>query len=84
MTRVAEVREPESYAEAVKDANWRAAMDEKMHALAENETWDLVDAPKSVKLIGCRWMYKVRYNTDGSEHLQCAQHVLLYVSGTKD
>ena len=66
MTRVAEVREPESYAEAAKDANWRAAMEEEMHALAENETWDLVDAPKGVKLIGCRWLYKVKYNTDGS------------------
>ena len=66
MTRVAEVREPESYAEAAKDAHWRAAMEEEMHALAENETWDLVDAPKGVKPIGCRWVYKVKYNTDGS------------------
>ena len=38
MTRVAEVREPESYAEAAKDANWRATMEEEMRALAENET----------------------------------------------
>ena len=37
-----------------------------MHALAENETWDLVDAPKGVKPIGCRWVYKIKYNTDGS------------------
>ena len=66
MTHVAEVREPESYAEAAKDANWRAAMEEEMHALAENETWDLVDAPRGVKPIGCRWVYKVKYNTDGS------------------
>ena len=46
MTRVAEVREPESYAQAAKDANWRAAMEEEMHAWGENETWDLVDAPR--------------------------------------
>ena len=59
MTRVAEVREPESYAKAPKDANWCAAMEEEMHILAENETWDLVDAPKGVKPIGCRWVYKV-------------------------
>ena len=32
MTHVAEVREPESYAEAAKDANWRAAMEEELHA----------------------------------------------------
>ena len=46
MTLVAEVREPESYAEAAKDANWRAAMEEEMHALVENETWDLVSGER--------------------------------------
>ena len=40
-------------------------MEEEMHALAKNETWDLVDAPKGVKPIGCRWVYKIKYNTDG-------------------
>jgi hypothetical protein len=48
MARVAEVRELESYEEAAEDANWRTAMEEEMRALAENETWDLVDAPKGV------------------------------------
>ena len=66
MTRVAEVHEPESYGEAAKDANWRAAMEEEMNTLAENETWDLVDAPKGVNPIGCRWVYKIKYNTDDS------------------
>ena len=37
-----------------------------MHALAEIETWDLVDTPKGMKPIICRWMYKVKYNTDNS------------------
>ena len=66
MTRVAEVREPESYTEAAKDANWCATMEEEMHALAERETLDLVDTPKAVKPIRCRWVYKVKYNTEGS------------------
>ena len=65
MTHVAEVREPESYVDAAKDANWRASMEEEMRALAENETWDLVNAQKAVKLIGCRWVYKFKYNIDG-------------------
>ena len=38
MTRITEVREPESYAKAAKDANLRATMEEEMHALAETET----------------------------------------------
>ena len=66
MTRVAEVHELESYAEAAKDANWSAAMEEEIHTLAENETWDLVDTPTCVKPIGCRWVYKVKYKTNGS------------------
>ena len=66
MTRVAEVHELESFAEAGKDASWRASMEEEMHALAENESLDLVDALKGVKPIRCRWLYKVKYNTDGS------------------
>ena len=66
MTRATEVREPESYAEAAKDTNWRAAVEEEMHALTETKTWDLVDTPKGVKPIGCTWVYKVKYNTDGS------------------
>ena len=66
MTPITEVREPESYAEEENDANLHATMEEEIHALAENETWVLVDAPKGVKLIGCMWVYKVKYNTDGS------------------
>ena len=41
-------------------------MEEEMHTLMENEMWDLVDVPKGVKSISCRWVYKVKYNTDGS------------------
>ena len=38
MTKVVKVREPESYAEAVKDPNWHAALEEEMHVLTENDT----------------------------------------------
>ena len=54
MAKVTEVCELESYGEAAKDTNWLAAMEEEMRALSDNETWDLVDAPKGVKPIGCR------------------------------
>jgi hypothetical protein len=40
MTRVAEVLEPESYAEVAEDANWRAAMKRCMHyRRTEPGTW---------------------------------------------
>ena len=62
------MREPESYTEAAKDANWRTAMEEEMHALTENETWDLVDVPKGVKSIGCNGY--TRLNTTQILHQQ--------------
>ena len=62
MTKVAEVFQPESYAKAAKDANWRAAMEEEMQALDANNTWDLVDPPRHCKPIGCIWVYTTKYN----------------------
>ena len=41
-------------------------MNEEMQALRKNETWDLVPTSPRKKAIGCRWIYKVKYNVDGS------------------
>mgnify|MGYP000400280933 CR=1 FL=1 len=41
-------------------------MNEEMHALCKNETWDLVPTSPHKKAIRCRWIYKVKYNVDGS------------------
>ena len=41
-------------------------MEEEMRALDVNKTWDLVDPPRHYKPIGCKWIYKVKYNADGS------------------
>ena len=40
-------------------------MNEEMDSLSENETWDLVPSSSNHKAIGCKWIYKVKYNTDG-------------------
>jgi hypothetical protein len=41
-------------------------MDEEMAALDANATWELVALPKDKKAIGCKWVYKVKLNADGS------------------
>ncbi|MCO5571350.1 hypothetical protein L7F22_025088 [Adiantum nelumboides] len=41
-------------------------MDEEMTALDVNETWELVSFPEGKKPIGCKWVYKVKHNADGS------------------
>ncbi len=41
-------------------------MDEEMATLDANATWELVALPKDKKAIGCKWVYKVKHNVDGS------------------
>ena len=41
-------------------------MDEEIPALYGNETWDLVPLCEGNKSIGCKWVYKVKHNSDGS------------------
>jgi hypothetical protein len=41
-------------------------MDEEMVALNVNVTWELIALPKDKKTIGCKWVYKVKHNVDGS------------------
>ena len=37
-----------------------------MKALQKNETWDVVDLPKGKIPVGCKWVFTVKYNSDGT------------------
>ena len=55
--------EPDSYQEALKVSDsdkWKLAMKEEMDSLAKNKTWDLVELPESRKVVGCKWVYKLK------------------------
>jgi hypothetical protein len=41
-------------------------MDEEMAALDANRTWELVPLLEGKKAIGCKWVYKMKHNSDGS------------------
>ena len=57
---------PNSVQEALTDSRWKAAMNEEMKSLQKNKTWDLVDCPPGKKSVGCRWVYSVKYKSDGT------------------
>ena len=45
---------------------WKAAMDAEIQSLSQHKTWELVDLPSGKKMIGSRWLFKVKLNADGS------------------
>ena len=60
--------DPVNYKEALKDVDaqeWLKAMDCEMESMYSNSVWSLVEAPKGVKPIGCKWIYKRKRQPDG-------------------
>ncbi|XP_026387812.1 uncharacterized protein LOC113282888 [Papaver somniferum] len=66
LAAITTLKEPTSYAEAVKLPCWRVAMAEEIGTLDKNGTLSITDLPPRKKAIGCKWVYKIKYNFDGS------------------
>ena len=59
--------EPSCYWEAMKASEsdkWKLTMKEEMDALEKNKTWDLVELPKDIKVVGCKWVYRLKKGID--------------------
>ncbi|KAL6315361.1 hypothetical protein AAG906_000468 [Vitis piasezkii] len=59
-------KEPQSADEALQNENWKIAMIDEYSALLRNNTWSLVDLLAGRKVIGCKWIFRVKENPDGS------------------
>ena len=42
-------------------------MKDKRMALVKKGTWDLVELPKDRKIVGCKWVYKLKRGVDDTE-----------------
>ena len=70
-------RELACYSEVVKDKYWRDAMHREIEALENNEIWVVKDLSAGKKALGCKWVYKIKYNSDGTIERLKARLVIL-------
>jgi hypothetical protein len=67
---------PRSYRAALADPHWRAAMEQEYAALIGNNTWDLVPRPPHSNVVTGKWIFKHKFNADGSLERYKARWVL--------
>uniref|UniRef100_A0A803QET1 Reverse transcriptase Ty1/copia-type domain-containing protein n=1 Tax=Cannabis sativa TaxID=3483 RepID=A0A803QET1_CANSA len=59
-------RVPTTLHEALQQIQWNNAMTDEVLALTRNKTYTLVKLPPSKKAIGCKWVYRIKENPDGT------------------
>ena len=71
----AEMDEPKSMNQAKKrpDAvKWMKAAQEEMNSLLEHDTWSLTKPPLGRKVIGSKWIFKIKHDENGdAERYKC-------------
>ncbi|KAL0400699.1 UNVERIFIED_CONTAM: Retrovirus-related Pol polyprotein from transposon RE1 [Sesamum latifolium] len=59
-------REPRSYAQAQGKPEWEQATADEIHALEANKTWSMTNLPPGKKVVGSKWVFKLKLNPDGT------------------
>ena len=65
-----------TYRSALANPNWRHAMQEEYDALLSNNTWDLVPRPPGTNIVTGKWIFRHKFNVDGSLDRYKARWVL--------
>ena len=58
--------EPSTYKQAATNPNWFHATHQELTTLEQNYTWKMVPLPPGKRLVGCKWVYKLKLKADGS------------------
>jgi hypothetical protein len=58
--------DPTSFEEAMRSehsSKWLDAMEDEIKSMSTNKVWDLEEIPKGAKTVGCKWVYKTKYDS---------------------
>ncbi|KAH9658792.1 hypothetical protein KPL70_023626 [Citrus sinensis] len=65
-SQLSSVEIPKNIHEALRVPEWRKAIEEEMRALGKNQIWEVTDLPKGKKTVGCKWVFTIKYNSNGT------------------
>ncbi|VVA37944.1 PREDICTED: Retrovirus-related Pol poly from transposon, partial [Prunus dulcis] len=66
LTSISEPDTPSYFKQALGDPAWKQAMTEEIQALDQQGTWTLVPSPPNTNIVGCKWIFKIKKNADGT------------------
>ena len=66
MGNVSSEQLPCNIKEAMLDERWKLAVYDEMKALQDNHTWELTTLLDRKKIVGCKWVFTVKYKTNGA------------------
>ena len=59
------VKESLSYEQAKDKKEWVNAMNEEYNSIMKNQTWELIELHENKSPIGCKWLFKSKFKSDG-------------------
>ena len=65
MTKLIDV-EPSTYEQVAQHGVWQEAMMEENVSIMKNDVWEVVLRPEGKRVVGSRWIYKVKHVANGS------------------
>ena len=58
--------ESKSFSEAMRDKRWTKSVYKEVDVLEVSTTWSVVDLPPGRVALGTMWVFKIKYNADGT------------------
>jgi len=66
LCQISENYEPQTYKQAIRFPHWQKAIDDELAAMDVNNTWSITHLPPGKKSISCKWLFKLKLNSDGT------------------
>ncbi|KAG7536932.1 Integrase catalytic core [Arabidopsis suecica] len=65
LSKISSIKIPQTYEEAMQVKEWRDAIQEEIGAMTRNHTWDEEELPSGKKTVSSRWIFTIKYKSNG-------------------